>query len=141
MITPRYCWNLVLLSLVSFGSHFSISSLSIYGVFLIEANIISPLGMGFLFAANYISSLFLPLLIGYLIDSTSQVKTIAITLLVVTTVGQLLLVFALYNKLFILALVAQALFGSGASSVSAIQRISIAYYLKVWYICLMRRFG
>jgi MFS family permease len=116
---------------VSFGSHFSISSLSIYGVFLIEAKIISPLGMGFLFAANYISSLFLPLIVGYLIDSTSKVQLIAVTLLLVTTLGQMLLVFALYENIFILALFAQALFGSGASSVSAIQRISIAYYLKV----------
>ncbi len=128
----RYLWNLALLSSLSFGGHFSHSSLTIFAVYFVNDKIISPTGLGILFASSFLTSLFLPLLVGILVDSTKRVKLITFALLFLSVVGQALFVLAIEKNLFYLALAAQMVFGSGASSVSAIQRISIAYYLKVW---------
>lgn len=138
MSVGKFCANLFLLSAISFGAHFAHSSLSIFGVFLIEDNLISAAGLGILFSSNYVSAIFLPLLVGYLIDSTKRVKTISLMLLTITALGQAMFVAALYHNSFVLALVAQVIFGSGASSVYAIQRISIAHYLRVRYLLTRR---
>lgn len=127
----QYYSSLLLLSMISFGTHFCHSSLSIFGAFFIEDNVVSTFGLSALFAASFLTSVFLPLCVGCMIDKTKHLKLITTSLLITALLGQIAFVGAICGGDFWMAVIAQVLFGSGASSVSAVQRISVSLYLKV----------
>lgn len=126
----NYYGYLLLLSFVSFGGHFARSSLSIFGLYFIRDEFISPAGLGMFLSACSLPSMFLPLMVGYLIDKTKQVKAVTMTLLGMTVGGLILFSFAVYIRSFSLAMLALIIFGSGSSSIMAIQRMLITVYLR-----------
>lgn len=130
----KFCsdnYVLLLLSFTSFGGHFARSSLSIFGVYMIQDQVISPEGLGVLLSASYLPSTVFPLIIGYSIDISKRMNTIATALLLCTISGQLLFAIGVYKRWFYMMLIAQILFGCGASSITAIQRMLITSNLKV----------
>jgi MFS family permease len=131
-LTLRQLGKLCLISLISFGCHFSRATLPIFGMILIEQGEqgFTPEGLGVLIGCSFIPSIVAPSIIGHIIDSTNQLRTMAISLLVLTILGQLVFVYAIVTGQYQLAVAAQVIFGSGASAVTAIQRVIGAYHME-----------
>ena len=133
------CWSfLVLLSCVSFGGHFTHGAISMFGVFLIEQNTISPAGLGVLFAACSLPSLFVPLLVGHFIDIADKELVIALSLFLCEIIGLILFSVAICFGLFSLAAISLLVFGIGASSIVVIQRTLTTTFFKVkQFMCFL----
>ena len=56
---------LTLLSFLSFGSHYTHASILIFSLYLIQINFITPFGIGIFVASFSITSMILPIFIGY----------------------------------------------------------------------------
>ncbi|KAJ1424821.1 major facilitator superfamily domain-containing protein [Ochromonadaceae sp. CCMP2298] len=128
--TRSYFVFLVLLSLISFGGHFTRSSLSMFGLYLINDGTISPAGLGVMLAACSLPSILIPLIVGHMIDTTKKERMITLVLFGFTIGGLLLFNVAICSGVFWLSVFALVVYGSGASSVTVIQRILVTLYLK-----------
>lgn len=115
----------------SFGCHFSRHALTILGIYLLEDRIISLYGIGILFALLSIPAMFLPLIIGEMIDSTKHIFRIGTGLLMLSIVAESILTIGLIFRSFMLIAFSQLLFGCCSTSFTAIQRIMITYFVQV----------
>ena len=101
------------------------------GLYLIQDGFISPAGLGLLLSACSFPAMFLPLIVGYIIDKTKEVQKTAFTLLIFTILGFTVFAGSIFIRSFSLSLLGLVIFGSGSSSIMAIQRMLITVYLKV----------
>jgi len=121
---------LILLSFLSFGGHFARSSISMFGLYLINDEIISPAGLGVLLSAASLPALLIPLIVGHLIDNTQWERLITLVMHALTILGLILFAVSIYLRYFWLGVLALVIYGSGASSITVIQRILVTLYLK-----------
>jgi sugar phosphate permease len=126
--------TVLLLCFSAFGNHFSRHALSVFGMYLIEEQKMTSLGLGALFSAMSLPSMFLPLLVGYLVDYTNSILFMGGVLLTITVAAECLFTYSLYLNSFTLTLISQFLFGCGSTSFSTIQRTMVSYYLQVGLI-------
>jgi MFS family permease len=130
-----YAWNLVLLSLISCGGHFARSSLSMFGLYMINDGTITPGGLGVLLGACALPSMFVPLIVGHSVDKLQREVVITLVLFLFEICGLTLFCAAVWQTSFALMLVSLLLFGVGTSSISVIQRLLVTLSLKVWLNC------
>jgi hypothetical protein len=131
-LSNNYQWrSLFLLSISSFGAHYSRHALSMLGIYMIRDKFLTPFGLGILFSSISIPSMFLPLVIGCIVDKLRLIFSIGLLLLATTTFSELLLFLSLYQKSFLLTFISQLLFGCGATSFTTVQRCLISLNLKV----------
>lgn len=126
-----YFYYLILLSCVSFGGHFTRSSLAMFGLYMIEDNLISPGGLGLLLGACSLPSMFIPLLVGNSVDKTKREIVITLLLFFFELSGLTLFCSAVYYGSFGLAVSALIIYGTGSSSITVIQRVLVTLFLKV----------
>lgn len=108
----------------SFSCHFIRASLSIYAIFMIEQDFISPGDFGILLSSSFMASLFVPILTGIYLDRTeiiSQERYI-IFCIVACFLSQLVFTYAVSIRSFRLGLISQIMLGASASSVITAQR-------------------
>jgi MFS family permease len=126
----RYYYKMFLISSISFGVHLTRATVPIIGMILIEEGFLSPGGLGVFIGCGFIPSVFVPLYIGYIVDISLQTSKIMTFLLSITVLGEVLFIAAIIMRNYPLAAFAQILFGCGGSSVSAIQRVLVAYHIE-----------
>lgn len=129
-----YAYQLVLISSISFGGHFARSSLSMFGLYLINDNVITPGGLGVLLGACAIPSMLVPLIVGHYVDRQKGEWSTTLALFLFEICGMTVFLVAAYRASFWLALIAVLLFGVGTSSLTVIQRILVALHLNVWML-------
>ena len=127
-ITCHFVVSLFLLTMLSFGSHFARNSLSIYSLYMIDDNFITPSGMGLMLSICFLPAIFIPVISGYFVDRHSTRNWMVWFLLVLALVGQVFLLIAVAIKWYLMVLIALFIFGSGASSITSIQRSMVAIY-------------
>lgn len=131
-----YFYYLVLLSCLSFGGHFTRSSLSMFGLYMIEDDLISPGGLGLLLGACSLPSMFIPLLVGHSVDKTKREIVITLVLFFFELAGLTLFCSAVYYGSFSLAAIALVIYGTGSSSITVIQRVLVTLFLKASALAL-----
>ena len=133
MNTALYLYYLLLLSSISFGGHFAKSSLSVFGLYMINDKVITPAGLGLLLSTLSLPSMFMPLLVGHSVDKTKREIIITLLLFTFEIVGLTVFCSAVYSESFSLAVIALLIYGVGSSSISVIQRILVTLFLRVSY--------
>ena len=124
-------YYLILLSCISFGGHYARSSLSMFGLYMINDSFTTPAGMGLLLSACALPSMFIPLIVGHSVDNTKREIFITVTLFFFEICGLALFCFAVIQRSFSGSIAALLLFGVGTSSISVIQRVLVTLFLKV----------
>ena len=102
----------------------------VIGMIMIRAGSWTPEGLGVLIGSSFIPSIFFPLVVGTLIDTTLEISSMTTILLLVSLTGVALFIYAVIVDNWNLAILSQIIFGCGASSVTAIQRVLVAYHLE-----------
>ncbi|RYH26718.1 hypothetical protein EON65_14160 [archaeon] len=120
--------SIFLLSLSSFGVHYTRSFLTIFSVYLIQDGLLSPAGYGALLSLMAFSSILVPLYFGYLASRTAEPFSIMISLLSIVLLSQLMFVVSIAHRSFLLEMVAWGIFGLCASSISSMQRAITSQY-------------
>jgi Na+/melibiose symporter-like transporter len=123
--------KILLLCFCSFGNHFARHALTIIVVYLVENGSLTSFGLGLLFSIISLPSMFLPLLVGALVDHTQHIFLIGGILLLLSVFSEGIFFVSLRVNSFPLQLFSQFLFGCGSTSFTTIQRTMISYYLKV----------
>ena len=129
-----YVYYLLLLSSISFGGHFSRSTFSMFGLYMINDHVISPAGLGMLLATASLPSMIIPLLVGHSVDKTRKEFFITLMLFLFEFTGLTMFCVSVYNASFPLAMVGMFVYGIGSSSITTMQRILVTLFLKVRYI-------
>lgn len=124
-------FQLFLLSLSSFGAHFSRHALAVLGIFMLQQNMLTTCGLGVLFSTISLPSCILPLAIGYLVDSRQSIFSIGCALLGATCFAEMLFTISLFQNSYGTAFISQFLLGCGATSFTTIQRTMVSFYLQV----------
>lgn len=127
----QYFYYLFLLSSISFGGHFTRSSLAMFGLYMIEDKLISPGGLGLLLGACSLPSMFIPLLVGHSVDKTKREIVITLMLFFFELSGLTLFCIAVDSGSFGVAAFALLIYGTGSSSITVIQRVLVTLFLKV----------
>jgi len=128
-----YVYYLLLLSSISFGGHFSRSTFSMFGLYMINDHVISPAGLGMLLATASVPSMIIPLLVGHSVDKTRKEFFITLMLFFFEFSGLTMFCISVYNASFPLAMVGMFVYGMGSSSITTMQRILVTLFLKVRY--------
>jgi hypothetical protein len=128
---PSTTVNLILLSCVSFGGHFTRSSITIISLFMISDQFITPGGFGILIGAYSLPSLFMPIVTGYNIDQEHKEYCITFLMFIFEIGGLVLFCVALFLRSFEFAFFSMTIFGIGACSLTIVQRMLITVHFKV----------
>lgn len=134
-IDTTYFYYLVLLSSISFGGHFSRSTFSMFGLYMINDNVISPAGLGMLLGTASLPSMIIPLLVGHSVDKTRKEFFITLMLFFFEFTGLTMFCVSVYIASFPLAMVGMFVYGVGSSSITTMQRILVTLFLKVTLVC------
>lgn len=126
-----YALFLTLSILISFGSHFTKNSFPIFGYYLINNHFITPKGFGLILASGSLPSIFVPVLVGTLLDQELNFNTILLLSVIIMILGQGALFYCIFQDWFLGTLFSEFLFSFGSSSVVTIQRILLVYYFEV----------
>jgi len=129
--SSRLYHYVILLSLLSFGSNFSHSSILIFNLYFLHDDFIQPFGMGLILSSLSIPHLFLPLLVGHLIDQKGSIHMFTMLLLLLVIIGFILYMISSACKTFIILVISLIIYSSGTSSITTIQRILLTTYTKV----------
>ena len=132
--SSRLYYYVILLSLLSFGSNFSHSSMLVFNLYFLHEKFIQPFGMGLILSSLSIPHLFLPIFIGHLIDQKGSIQMFTLLLLLLVLVGFTFYIISSIFKSFPLLLLSLIIYSSGTSSITTIQRILLTTYTKVQYI-------
>jgi MFS family permease len=119
------------LSLLSFGSNFSHSSILIFNLYFLNDHFIQPFGMGLILSSLSLPHLFLPLFVGYLIDQKGNIQLFTLLLLFLVIIGFVFYIITSACKIFVLLLLSLIIYSCGTSSITTIQRILLTIYTKV----------
>lgn len=114
--------SVILLSLTSFGVHYTRSFLTIFSVYLIEEDYLSPAGYGALLSLMAFASVFVPLYFGYLASKTANPYLIMLVLLLAILGSQIVFIASIASRSFMLEIISWGIFGLCASSISSTQR-------------------
>ena len=113
---------ILLLAVVSFGSHFSKAYFTIMGSFLIQAESISPNQYSLLIVCSTVSSLIFPLVSGLIYDYFVKSRgRLLLVLLAISFCGECILIIYVKYSIFYIGLLSQLLFGIGSSSIVPLQ--------------------
>jgi hypothetical protein len=129
--STRLYYYVILLSLLSFGSNFSHSSILIFNLYFLNDHFIQPFGMGLILSSLSLPHLFLPLFVGYLIDQKGNIQLFTLLLLFLVIIGFVFYMITSSCKIFILLLLSLIIYSCGSSSITTIQRILLTIYTKV----------
>lgn len=132
--SSRLYYYVILLSLLSFGSNFSHSSILIFNLYFLNDHFIQPFGMGLILSSLSLPHLFLPLFVGYLIDQKGNIQLFTLLLLFLVIIGFIFYMITSTCKIFILLLLSLVIYSCGTSSITTIQRILLTIYTKVYII-------
>lgn len=129
--SSRLYYYVILLSLLSFGSNFSHSSILIFNLYFLNDHFIQPFGMGLILSSLSLPHLFLPLFVGYLIDQKGNIQLFTLLLLFLVIIGFVFYIITSACKIFVLLLLSLIIYSCGTSSITTIQRILLTIYTKV----------
>ena len=113
------------LSMLSFGTHLSRSSMSILLVFMVADGSITPFGYACLCGANSLPALFVPFFSGRLLDKYGY-WPVTTSYLTMSLFGQFLFAIAISCDIFWLQFLGQIIFGAGGCCVVVAQRSLIS---------------
>lgn len=118
----------------TFNCHFIRSSMSIYAIYLIDNQFISPGDFGILLCSSFMASLFAPIFTGLYLDQTdiSSHEKYVLGFVLISFLSQLLFTYAVDIRSFKLSLFAQILFGITTSSAMTTQRTIISTKFEVF---------
>lgn len=119
---------IVVYSFVPFGSHFVRSALSVFVVYLISDDFITPGDYSLILNISFIPALIIPIFFGIWLDQTKNKQNrlyYAFLLIIFTAIGQILFGYAVSIKSFGLCILSQVIIGIGSCSVIAAQRTMI----------------
>jgi hypothetical protein len=124
-------YEVLLLSQASFGAHFTRNFFTVFVVYLIDSQILTPAGYGFVLSLISLSSLIGPLYTGYLASSIEKSNKLILIHAIIILFSQILFAASIRLRSFLMTAIAWLFFGISATSVTTLQRALISRHLKV----------